>query len=87
MDGDPAHERLVGAERPVEDAVAELLERPGRVPYLEPDRARARPDHVHREEVVVDDEGARRREVVAGPGGERDRADPAEHARARGGTP
>ena len=71
---DPAHELRVGAERLVEDAVAELLERARGVPHLDPRRARAWRDHVHREEVVVDDEDARRREVVARPGGERDRA-------------
>ena len=73
VDRDHAHERLVGAELPVEDAVAELLERAGRVPHLEPQRPRARRDHVDREEVVVDDEGARGGEVVAGARGRDDR--------------
>ena len=66
MDRDPFDERLVGAEGPVEHAVAELLERAGGVPDLDPDRPRPRVDHVQREEVVVDDERPRRGEVVAG---------------------
>ena len=36
--------RLVGPERLSSDAVAELLERPGGMPRLDPDRAGARPD-------------------------------------------
>ena len=83
VDRDPAHERLVGAERQAEHAVAELLERPGRVPDLEAHRSRAGPDHVHREEVVVDDERPRRRQVVAGPGGERHGLEAADDAALR----
>ncbi len=74
VDRDHAHEGLVGAELPIEDAVAELLERAGRVPHLEPQRPRTRRDHVDREEVVVDDEGTGGGEVVAGSSGGDDRA-------------
>ena len=77
VDGDAVGQRLVGSERLVQHAVAELLERPGRVPGLDDRGAGPRSDDVDREEVVVDDEQARRREVVARPQGMAERRDAA----------
>ena len=68
VDPHPAGERLVDPERLVEHAVADLLERPARMPGLDDRRPGARLDDVDREEVVVDDEHPRR-----WPGGRRRR--------------
>ncbi len=76
MDGDPVRERLVGPERLVEHAVADLLERPGGVPRLDDRGPVARPDDVDGEEVVVDDEDPRGRQVIGGHDGLPRRPDP-----------
>src|SRR5829696_7383887 len=65
MDPNGPNELLVGAERLVDHAVTDLLERTSPVPGLDAIRAGARADDVHRKKPVVDDEHARRREVVA----------------------
>ncbi len=65
VDPDPLGQLLVRPERLVEQAVADLLERPAGVPGLDDRRAAARVDDVDREEVVVHDEHARGGEVVA----------------------
>ena len=69
VDRRPAHALLVRAEGPVEDAVAELLERAAGVPGLDVDGAGSGPHDGHREEVVVDDRHALAREVVPGAHG------------------
>ena len=80
MDPDPAGQRLVHPERLVEDAVADLLERAAGVPGLDDRRPRARLDDVDREEVVVDDEDARGRQVAAGDDGVPGGGDASAHA-------
>ena len=67
--GDRAGVLLVRPEPRVEHAVAELLERPAGVPDLDEGGTPPRPDDVHREEVVVDDEEPGGREVEARPQG------------------
>ena len=76
VDPDPPGQLLVRAERLVEHAVADLLERAAGVPGLDDGRALARLDDVDREEVVVDDEDARGRQVVARGHGLAERLDP-----------
>ena len=74
MDAHAPSELIVHPERLVEHAVADLLECAAGVPGLDDGRPGSRPDHVDREEVVVDDEHPRGREVVRGddrvPGGD-----------------
>ena len=68
VDPDPPGQRLGRAERLVEHAVAELLERARGMPGLDDGRARPGADHVDREVVVVHDEQPSRGQVVARDG-------------------
>ena len=60
---------LVGAEGLVREAVAELLEGAAGMPDLGNRRPRAWPNDIQRQEVVVDDDDAGPREVIAGDRG------------------
>ena len=66
VDANVSDQLLARAEGLVENAVADLLEGAARVPGLDDGRPGLGRDDVDREEVVVDDEHARGREVVLG---------------------